>query len=204
MTAGDNVVVSSRNEDRVKEVIATLRGEFGSQRVTGIACNVCKANEVAALVERAKADLGTVDIWINNAGSNAYSFKPLIDSSESDLVDIVDTNVLGTMICCQAAIKLMREQPRGGHIFNMQGAGSDGSPTPRFAAYGATKRALTQFGKSLQVCPLRAVAVGSPSTHAASKSCQINLVSASALNLCMRFDLQLHKDSLCHLCAVSS
>lgn len=44
----------------------------------------------------------------------------------------------------------MREQEAGGHIFNMDGAGADGSPTPRFAAYGATKRGLVQLSKSLQ------------------------------------------------------
>lgn len=38
----------------------------------------------------------------------------------------------------------MRDQPRGGHVFNMDGAGADGNPTPRFAAYGATKRSLAQ------------------------------------------------------------
>jgi chlorophyll(ide) b reductase len=27
----------------------------------------------------------------------------------------------------------MRNQPRGGHIFNIDGAGSDGRPTPRYA-----------------------------------------------------------------------
>ena len=46
---------------------------------------------------------------------------------------------------------MMREQPSGGHIFNMDGAGADGGATPRFAAYGATKRGLAQLGKSLQV-----------------------------------------------------
>jgi NAD(P)-dependent dehydrogenase (short-subunit alcohol dehydrogenase family) len=46
---------------------------------------------------------------------------------------------------------VMREQPSGGHIFNMDGAGADGGATPRFAAYGATKRGLAQLGKSLQV-----------------------------------------------------
>jgi hypothetical protein len=30
----------------------------------------------------------------------------------------------------------MREQPAGGHIFNMDGAGADGGATPRFAACG--------------------------------------------------------------------
>ena len=39
-----------------------------------------------------------------------------------------------------------------GHIFNMDGAGADGSATPRFAAYGATKHGLNQLSKSLQVC----------------------------------------------------
>lgn len=29
------------------------------------------------------------------------------------------------------AIKMMVNQPRGGHIFNIDGAGSDGRPTPR-------------------------------------------------------------------------
>lgn len=45
----------------------------------------------------------------------------------------------------------MREQTAGGHIFNMDGAGADGGATPRFAAYGATKRSLAQLSKSLQV-----------------------------------------------------
>lgn len=44
----------------------------------------------------------------------------------------------------------MKDQDRGGHIFNMDGAGADGGATPRFAAYGATKRCLSQLGTSLQ------------------------------------------------------
>ena len=44
----------------------------------------------------------------------------------------------------------MKDQERGGHIFNMDGAGADGNATPSFAAYGATKRCLSQLGKSLQ------------------------------------------------------
>lgn len=45
---------------------------------------------------------------------------------------------------------MMLNQPRGGHIFNIDGAGSDGRPTPRFAAYGATKRSVVHLTKSLQ------------------------------------------------------
>ena len=49
------------------------------------------------------------------------------------------------------AIRVMRDQPSTGHIFNVDGAGADGNATPRFAAYGASKRGLVQLGKSLQV-----------------------------------------------------
>ena len=50
------------------------------------------------------------------------------------------------------AILLMKGQSKGGLIYNMEGAGSDGRPTPAFAAYGATKRSLRQLNGSLQVC----------------------------------------------------
>ncbi|XP_020092902.1 chlorophyll(ide) b reductase NOL, chloroplastic isoform X3 [Ananas comosus] len=65
-------------------------------------------------------------------------------------ISFVTTNTLGLMICCREAINMMLNQPRGGHIFNIDGAGSDGRPTPRFAAYGATKRSVVHLTKSLQ------------------------------------------------------
>jgi chlorophyll(ide) b reductase len=86
---------------------------------------------------------------VNNAGSNAYKYGPLLEAGDDELRSIVETNVLGVMLCCKTAIQLMAKQPGGGHIFNMDGAGSDGNATPRFAAYGATKRSLEQLGKSL-------------------------------------------------------
>lgn len=38
---------------------------------------------------------------INNAGTNAYKYGPLLDSDDEDLEAIVDTNVLGVMLCCK-------------------------------------------------------------------------------------------------------
>lgn len=102
------------------------------------------------LVKFAQQNLKYIDIWINNAGSNAYSYKPLAEASDEDLLEVVTTNTLGLMICCREAINMMLNQPRGGHLFNIDGAGSDGRPTPRFAAYGATKRSVVHLTKSLQ------------------------------------------------------
>ncbi len=79
-----------------------------------------------------------------------YKYSSLTESTDEDLSEIVQTNVLGIMLCCREAVRIMKDQECGGHIFNMDGAGADGGATPRFAAYGATKRSLSQFGKSLQ------------------------------------------------------
>nr|XP_043624589.1 chlorophyll(ide) b reductase NOL, chloroplastic isoform X3 [Erigeron canadensis] len=135
LQAGDNVLICSRSAERVETALQTLRTDFGVQRVWGTKCDVRDGNDVKNLVQFAQDNLQYVDIWINNAGSNAYSFKPLAEASDEDLME---------------AMKLMINQPRGGHIFNIDGAGSDGRPTPRFAAYGATKRSVVHLTKSLQ------------------------------------------------------
>ena len=38
---------------------------------------------------------------INNAGSNAYKYKTLSESTDADLMRIVETNVLGVMLGCK-------------------------------------------------------------------------------------------------------
>eukprot|EP00879_Flechtneria_rotunda_P023845 GHRR01025253.1.p1 GENE.GHRR01025253.1~~GHRR01025253.1.p1 ORF type:complete len:268 (+),score=73.44 GHRR01025253.1:721-1524(+) len=150
LEAGDNVVICARNDGQVQQVVGELQQQYGKKRVMGKACNVAKADQVKALADYAQQHLGSIDLWINNAGTNAYKYGPLLESDDEDLEAIVETNVLGVMLCCKEAIRRMKDQPAGGHVFNMDGAGADGNPTPRFAAYGATKRSLAQLGKSLE------------------------------------------------------
>ncbi|KAL9247926.1 hypothetical protein vseg_021303 [Gypsophila vaccaria] len=150
LKAGDNVIICSRSEERVDSAVQSLRAEFGDQLVWGTKCDVRDGQDVKKLVSFAQQKLKYIDIWINNAGSNAYSYKPLAEASDEDLIEVVTTNTLGLMICCREAINMMLNQPRGGHVFNIDGAGSDGRPTPRFAAYGATKRSVVHLTKSVQ------------------------------------------------------
>ncbi|XP_065621873.1 chlorophyll(ide) b reductase NOL, chloroplastic isoform X3 [Quercus suber] len=150
LQTGDNVIICSRSAERVESAVKSLREEFGEQHVWGTKCDVREGLDVKDLVGFAQRNLKYIDIWINNAGSNAYSYKPLAEASDDDLIEVVTTNTLGLMICCREAMKMMLNQPRGGHIFNIDGAGSDGRPTPRFAAYGATKRSVVHLTKSLQ------------------------------------------------------
>uniref|UniRef100_A0A0D9UYJ1 chlorophyll(ide) b reductase n=1 Tax=Leersia perrieri TaxID=77586 RepID=A0A0D9UYJ1_9ORYZ len=117
-------------------------------KVVGTSCDVCKPEDVKELVNFAQAELGSIDIWINNAGTNK-GFRPLINFSDEDISQIVSTNLVGSLLCTREAMNVMQYQEKGGHIFNMDGAGSGGSSTPLTAVYGSTKCGLRQFQASL-------------------------------------------------------
>jgi NAD(P)-dependent dehydrogenase (short-subunit alcohol dehydrogenase family) len=70
------------------------------------------------------------------ARARAQSF---LDATPEQLRAVVTTNLQGSLLCTRAALRAMARQPRGGHVFNMDGAGADGMATPQYAAYGATK-----------------------------------------------------------------
>ena len=88
----------------------------------------------------ASTGTGTDGCWV---------LQTFLDSSPEQLQQVVSTNMTGTLLCTRAALQVMQKQSSGGHIFNMDGAGADGMPTPQYAAYGATKA-----GMSLAACTL--------------------------------------------------
>eukprot|EP00898_Chlorokybus_atmophyticus_P008074 jgi/Chlat1/8268/Chrsp78S07728 len=154
---GDNVVIASRSASAVRDTVGGLQAEqqewrtFGEAEcptVIGQACDVADGEQVQKLADFAVEKFGSIDIWINNAGTNPGA-KPLLEYSDKELEQVVNTNLLGSLICTRTAVKVMQQQPDGGHVFNMEGAGSGGQATGRFAAYGATKCALRQLQQSL-------------------------------------------------------
>lgn len=117
-------------------------------RVMGIPCDVGDEVSVKQLAEYAVGSMGGIDVWINNAGYSG-SYKAFIDLTPEQLNQIVRTNLGGSLLCTQAAMRVMTQQEGGGHVFNMDGAGADGLPTPMYAAYGATKAAIAHLMGSL-------------------------------------------------------
>ncbi|KAK4397013.1 putative chlorophyll(ide) b reductase NYC1, chloroplastic [Sesamum angolense] len=91
---------------------------------------------------------GLIYSMVNNAGTNK-GFRPLLQFNDDDIQQIVSTNLVGSILCTHQALRIMNSQRNGGHIFNMDGAGSGGSSTPLTAVYGATKCGLRQLQSSL-------------------------------------------------------
>jgi chlorophyll(ide) b reductase len=72
----------------------------------------------------------------------------LVDWELPLLESVVETNLMGTLLGCRAALRVMLAQGSG-HLFNMDGRGADGAATPGFAAYGATKSSIPQLMTTL-------------------------------------------------------
>jgi chlorophyll(ide) b reductase len=76
--------------------------------------------------------------------------QDFVHQNPRDVHRIVTTNLGGALLCTHAALRLMGRQPTGGHIFNVDGAGAGGAPTPKYAAYGTTKAGIAQLHRSMQ------------------------------------------------------
>jgi chlorophyll(ide) b reductase len=134
LARGDDVFITSRDADG---------------RVAGIAADVRDAVSIERMATAAVDAFGGVDLWINNAASNGYAYENLADADPSTLEEIIMTNSLGSLLCTRQAIRTMKVYPGRGHVFNLEGAGSDGSATRKYAAYGHSKAGMAQLAKTM-------------------------------------------------------
>jgi NAD(P)-dependent dehydrogenase (short-subunit alcohol dehydrogenase family) len=144
---GHDVVVSSRGAAAVDQAVAGLKAAFPGRKVVGQACDVADYGQVQALWAAAAAALGSVDIWVNNAGRDSTKV-PFFAIPPEDYVKTINTNLIGLMNCNRVAIPAMYKQGSG-MIWNMEGFGSNGAVRPTIAPYGATKYAVRYFTKAM-------------------------------------------------------
>ncbi len=136
-------------EKNKANVCVLSRSKIELNNIKNIQCDVSKVSEIKNALNIIKDTYPTIDIWINNAGISG-GYRPIIDLSDKNVEDIINTNLLGTSLCCKSVYDFMSKQRSGGAIFNLAGAGSDGGATPQYSVYGSTKAAIVQFTKSLQ------------------------------------------------------
>ena len=123
--------------------------------VAGTVCDVGQFKDVEYLASFAQDQFGgstprrAIDIWINNAGQSQDSLQALADVDAAVIQSIIQTNLMGTLFGTKVATQVMEEQSEGGHIFLMEGAGSNGMVTAQFATYGVSKAGFPQLLKSL-------------------------------------------------------
>jgi NAD(P)-dependent dehydrogenase (short-subunit alcohol dehydrogenase family) len=129
--------------------------------------DVTKPDAAERLVGETGADLGRLDVLVNNAGITVA--KPALELTGDDFDAIFSVDVKGAFQLSVAAAKEMRRQGEGGAIVNVTSV-HEHVPRPGFALYAAAKAALGMLTRSLalELAPdirVNAVAPGAIATE---------------------------------------
>lgn len=137
LAEGDRVVATARDPRTMADLT--------DARLTVLPLDVRAREDVIATVDKAFAQLGTIDVIVNNAG---YGLVGAIEElAEAQIRDQMDTNFYGALWVSQAAVPHLRAQGSG-HIVQISTVGAVGS-LPLFGLYNASKWALEGFSASL-------------------------------------------------------
>ncbi len=147
LSKGCSVLVSGRSQPGVDVAVESLRVEFPEAKVAGCPCDVTDVAQLSALWDAGVSELGSVDIWINNAGIG-HAQVSAWEMSEATVRKVIDVDLLGLVFGTQIALRGMREQGHG-QIYNMEGFGSDGAVRQGMSVYGAAKRAVRYYTRSV-------------------------------------------------------
>jgi 3-oxoacyl-[acyl-carrier protein] reductase len=112
-----------------------------------IEADVRRADDIRAVVDRTVADLGPIEILVNNAGSLVARFG-ILELTEARLDEILAVNFKSAVLASQAVTASMIERRRGAIINVVSIAGHNGGG-PGAGTYASSKAALTAFTKSL-------------------------------------------------------
>ncbi len=146
-TNGCAVVVSGRSQAGVDAAVASLQAECPEATLAGIPCDVTKLDDIKSLWASSAEQFGAVDIWINNAGIG-HPQQDAADLSEGTIRKVFDVDLLGLVFGTQVALQGMLAQGTG-HIYNMEGFGSDGAVRQGMSVYGAAKRAVRYYTRTV-------------------------------------------------------
>jgi NAD(P)-dependent dehydrogenase (short-subunit alcohol dehydrogenase family) len=143
---GANLVLCARKKERCEQAAAELQA-LGAKTLA-LACDVKNPSSVQELVDTTISQFGRIDILINNAGTSWGA--PIEEMRIEHWNKVMETNLTGTFLCCQAVGKFMTAQKQGSIINIASVAGLRGSP-PEFQAIGyhASKGGVIAFTRDL-------------------------------------------------------
>jgi NAD(P)-dependent dehydrogenase (short-subunit alcohol dehydrogenase family) len=101
---------------------------------------------VEGLARAAEAELGGIDIWVNNAAR--LLVKPFLETSDEDWHALLAPNLHGYVHGCRAAARRMVAQGTGGRIVNVTSA-ADVQPLAELTAYVTAKGGIVGLTKTL-------------------------------------------------------
>ena len=135
--AGAKVVLTARNEERLKETLSMLTGEGHSYIVADL------ANEEQ--MDRLVAEMPIIDGLVNNAGFNVMQLVPFI--KDEDLIKVMRVNLEAPILLTHKVVKKKKIAKESSIVFTSSIAGK-GVCSAGNSLYSASKGGLTAFMKN--------------------------------------------------------
>jgi NAD(P)-dependent dehydrogenase (short-subunit alcohol dehydrogenase family) len=137
---GDRVAGTARKLTELDD----LKAKYGDRLWTAT-LDLTDAGAIQSVVGQAFADLGRIDVVVNNAG---YSLAGAAEECTEEMIrHQLDTNLLGSILVARAALPHLRAQGRGRILQVSSGAGQLGFPG--LSLYTASKWGIEGFFESL-------------------------------------------------------
>lgn len=143
---GAKLALAARNEARLAELAAECRAA-GAAEALVLKCDVSQLADCRSIIDRTVAELGGLDVLINNAGITMWAaFEETRDPTL--IAKVMDVNYLSCAYCTHFALPHLRRS-KGRIVAVSSIAGLIG--VPGHAIYGASKHAIHGFINSLRI-----------------------------------------------------
>ncbi len=141
---GARVLIADLNADAGRAVADSIRADGGTAE--SAQADVAVSDDVRALAQRTKANFGSVDIVVNNAGI-AQRNAPMLETTETQFDRIFAVNVKSIYLSAQQFLPIFREQESG--VFLNVASTAAVRPRPGLTWYNASKGAVVTMTRSM-------------------------------------------------------
>ncbi|MHA7684680.1 SDR family oxidoreductase [Cupriavidus sp. PET2-C1] len=143
--AGASLVLAARRGDRLETLAAEIRAKGGKAEV--VVADVSRRADVEALVQKAVASFGRIDVMINNAGLMAIA--PMSEAKVEEWERMIDINIKGVLYGIAAALPVFQKQGAG-HFINIASVAGVKVFSPGGTVYSGTKFAVRAISEGLR------------------------------------------------------
>jgi NAD(P)-dependent dehydrogenase (short-subunit alcohol dehydrogenase family) len=141
---GAKVVIAGRRDDAGNALVKELRA-FGSE-AEFINADVRKEDDIRAMVDKAVARFGRVDVAVNNAATEGHG-GPITDQTAESFAATFETNVLGVILSMKHEVRVMQAQGSGNIINISSTYGHKGAANA--SLYAGAKHAVEGITRSV-------------------------------------------------------
>jgi NAD(P)-dependent dehydrogenase (short-subunit alcohol dehydrogenase family) len=143
---GATVVLTDVSENALAGVVEKM--EEAKAGYATFVLDVSDKGQVRQTMAKAVEKYGKIDILLNNAGGSLFTPKKLEEIEEKDWDLVLNVNLKGTFLCCQAAAPYMIERKRG-KIINLSSIGGRTASLVTGVAYAAAKGGIISLTRRL-------------------------------------------------------